>query len=141
MKKIVVLSAALFFFAMTNAQIKRTKEVPQSSGDTAWHNLGESNKRTHINNGDVKIHTELGKYDLYVTYKNKQAAGYYAIDNKGMRIPASSVTKTVNYSAKIVKCFKCVGTIDDKGTKTTDCWDVPCPKDVKAENATLKTAQ
>ncbi|MGN6292533.1 MAG: hypothetical protein ACTHMV_07285 [Chitinophagaceae bacterium] len=137
MKKILLLSSVLFLFAIADAQVKRTKEIPQGNGDTAWHNLSGPKTRTNINNGDVKVHSEPGKYDLYISYKNKQATDYYAIDNKGTKIPASSVTKTVDYAAKIVKCFKCVGTIDDRGTKTTDCWDVPCPK---ATNATIKTA-
>lgn len=137
MKKIFLLLSVLFIFTIADAQVKRTKEIPHGNSDTSWHNLGGSKTRTNINNGDVKIHSEPGKYELYATYKNKQPTDYYAIDNKGTKIPASSVTKTVDYAAKIVKCFKCVGTIDDKGTKTTDCWDVPCPK---AATTAIKTA-
>ena len=129
MKKIFLLSASILFITLCNAQLKRTKLVQTGNSDTTWKNLSQKLNRTKITTGNVKLHTEPGKYDLYATFKNKQVTGYYAIDKRGNKIPAT-------YAEKGTKCIACI-TIENG---LNYCYDIDCDDLPKRKPDAVRTA-
>lgn len=130
MKKLFLLSASLFFITLCHAQLKRAKQIQPGNSDTTWHNLPGQSKRIKITNGNVRLLTEPGKYDLYASYKNKKITGYYAVDDKGNKFPAT-------YAKQGVKCYFCIDQPGkDKVVKGRVCYEVSCtnipsPKAIK----------
>lgn len=129
MKKTLLLSTVLFFITVCNAQLKRDQELPKNGFDSIWHKDLTHSKTA---DGNVKIHTVPGKYDLYASYKNKQVTGYYAIDVKGNKISPT-------YSTRSTQCVACI--VVENGIN--HCYDIDCndvPKQKPKKDA-VKTAQ
>ncbi len=134
MKKILLSATLLLFITIAYAQPKRTKDY-LNGGDTTWNSSGPT-KRMKITNGNVKVHTVHGKYDLYATYKNKKVTGYYAIDAKGNKLPVSVVAKTVAGSSGKFKCYTCAKVCNEAGKCAEDCTEIECPDGMGVEKAT-----
>ena len=117
MEKLILLSVSLLFVTMAESQPKRQKQL---SRDTALIDLGWDKTRKKVRNGDVIVHKEPGKYDIYASFKKKQVTGYYAIDAKGNKIPAT-VTRDKD------GCFYCIKLPEPDGTFLVLCWwTEPC---------------
>lgn len=142
MKKILLLSIALFFFALVNAQTNRTKAVSQGS-DTTWHDQSGPLKRTKISNGTRVVQQDAGKYSLFATYKEGKVTGYYAVDAKGNKLPVSVVARPVATSSGKFKCYACVKVCNEAGKCVEECTEDGCPEGmgVTSKNAAIKTAQ
>lgn len=138
--KMLLLTKVLFFFVIGNAQVAKFKEIPKIGNDTIWHIIDHQLKIAKIPDGDARIRTVPGKYDLYASYKSNYVTGYYAVNIHGVKIPVGIISKT--YSANLVKCFACVNFADEQKIKKTDCWDVFCLKtNTKDKNDIIKTPQ
>lgn len=134
MKRMLLLSATLFFVTICSAQLKRTNQIQPGNGDTTWHNLTWPFKSTKVTTGNVKLLTEPGKFDLYVSYKMKKVTGYYAIDNAGNKI---SVVYTYKNRMPKLRCNICITKGENKVCYYVDCSKMPPPK---SSNATEKVA-
>ena len=99
-------------------------------------------KQKRMDNGDVFLTTSALGYKLFATYANAKLTGYYAIDIKGRKLPATSFQKRTNTSARTLKCFTCVRVVDtDTGKSAEECTEIPCPTAETGEKATSKSAQ
>lgn len=142
MKKILLLTTALVFFALANAQTNKTKTVSQAS-DTTWRDQSEPLKRAKIANGTRVVQQEAGKYSLFATYKEGKITGYYAVDAKGNKLPVSVVARPVATSSGKFKCYACVKVCNEAGKCVEECTEDGCPEGmgVASKNAAIKTAQ
>jgi len=126
MKKLLFATAAVFCLTFCNAQHSKKSTQKPISNTTSQTDLRGKISSAKIADGNVKIHTEPGKYDLYATYKNNKVADYYAIDAKGNKIPAT-------YTPMVTSCVFCI----EKGKKKV-CYEVECKNIPGPKNAGYK---
>jgi len=125
MKKLLFATAAVFCLTFCNAQnLKKSTQKPISN-TAVQTDLSKKVSSAKVVNGNVKIYTEPGKYDVYVTYKNSKVADFYAIDTKGNKIPATYKEK--GKSSSKMKCTFCI--VNELGDVCyeVDCKNIPDP--------------
>lgn len=130
MKKVSLPIMLILFAFVANAQLKKAHNYHSEGSDTIWSKINERLVKKNVSNGDVRIHIEPGKYDIYVSYKKGKVFNYYAVDIKGKKIPVSYMAKDD------MTCRFCI-------TRGLDiiCYDVDCSKlPPPIEKATIKTA-
>jgi len=133
MKKLLFATAAVFCLTFCNAQnLKKSTQKPISN-TTVQTDLRGKVSNAKIANGNVKIHTEPGRYDVYVTYKKRKVVGFYAIDTKGNKIPATYKKKGKPSSTS---CFFCIDQ-PDSGVGIV-CYEVECKNLPKPKYAGYK---
>jgi len=125
MKNLLFAIVAMFCISFCNAQHSKKSTQKPISNTTVQTDLRGKVSSAKIANGNVKIHTQPGKYDVYVTYKNNKVADFYAIDTKGNKIPATYkdngnsgtvCTACIHTKAGLVHCYE------------INCGDLPTPK-------------
>ena len=130
MKELLLLSATLFCMAICNAQRIKNNPLKAAKNDATRVDLKAKMKNAKIANGDVKIHAEPGRYVLFASYKNSKVTGFYAIDTKGNKIPATYTAKGAS------KCIACI-TIENG---LNYCYDIDCDDLPKPKTDAVKTA-